>query len=158
MHTILTQPQPEPIPPNPTGLAWVGFSTVMFAHMTRHSPSLCIVLQGGSSGCVALYSCETWSITSCMFDILESFHHHGVARRLTHRHAFYLHHADLWVWPSITETLHIAGMFMIREYISRHHEYILPYAETHPLLAQCHQAGCGSYPNQHFWWDGPTTL
>ena len=105
---------------------------------------------------VLLYSCKTWSITSSMFAVLESFHHH-VARQLTHCHAFYLCHADLWVLPSITVTLNEAGMFTLREYISHCREYILPYSETHHLLAQCHQAGCGSYPNQHFWWDGPLT-
>jgi hypothetical protein len=106
---------------------------------------------------VLLYSCKTWSITSDMLAVLESFHHH-VVRQLNHRHAYYLCHADLWVWPSITEALEEAGMFTIREYISRRHEYILPYSETHPLLISCHQAGRGSYPNQHFWWDEPFFL
>jgi hypothetical protein len=65
--------------------------------------------------------------------------------------AIYLRHADLWVWSSICE----AGMFMIREYISRSCEYLLHYAEIHPLLKSCHHAGRGSYPHQRFWWDEP---
>jgi L-rhamnose mutarotase len=103
---------------------------------------------------VLLYSCETWSITSDMLAVLESFHHR-VVRRLTRRHAYYLRHADLWVWPSITAALEECGMYTVREYISRRRQYLLSYSETRPLLASCHQAGRGSYPNQRFWWDKP---
>jgi L-rhamnose mutarotase len=59
-------------------------------------------------------------------------------RRLTRRHAYYLRHADLWVWPSITAALEECGMYTVREYISRRRQYLLSYSETRPLLASCH--------------------
>ena len=96
-------------------LCWTLISHVLACK--RASPQVSALFYKVAVQAVMFYSCEMWLITSHMFDVLESFHHH-VARRLTHCHAFYLHHADLWVWPSITETLHMAGMFMIREYIS----------------------------------------
>ena len=135
-------------------LHWTLISRVLVRE--KASPRVSAMFYKVAVQAVLLYSCETWSLTSRMLDILESFHHR-VARRLTHRHAFYLQHADLWVWPSITETLHMAGMFTIQEYISCRRKYILPYAETRPLLSQCRQAGRGSYPNRRFWWDDPFT-
>jgi hypothetical protein len=133
-------------------LRWALISRVLARE--RANPRVSAMFYKAAIQAVLLYSCETWSITSNMLAVLESFHHR-VVRRLTRRHAYYLRHADLWVWPSITEALEEAGMFTIREYISRRREYILPYSETRPLLTSCRQAGRGSYPNQRFWWDEP---
>jgi hypothetical protein len=133
-------------------LRWALISRVLARE--RATPRVSAMFYKAAVQAVLLYSCETWSITSGMLAVLESFHHR-VVRRLTHRHAYYLRHADLWIWPSITEALQEAGMFTIREYISRRREYLLPYAETRPLLRSCHHAGRGSYPNQRFWWDEP---
>jgi hypothetical protein len=103
---------------------------------------------------VLLYGCETWSLTSRMLNVLDSFHHR-VARKLTRRFPYYLRLADIWIYPSISETLEQAGMYTMQEYISRRRQYILPYSETRPILQACLQAGRGSFPNRRFWWDPP---
>ena len=134
-------------------LRWTLISRVLAREGA--SPRISAMFYKAAVQAVLLYGCETWSITSNMLCTLESFHHR-VARRLTHRHAIYLRHADLWIWPSITDTLAAAGMFTISEYISKRREYLLRYSETRPILNICHHAGRGSYPNRRFWWDPPT--
>jgi hypothetical protein len=131
-------------------LRWTLISRVLAREGA--SPRISAMFYKATVQAVLLYACETWSITSNMLGTLESFHHR-VARRLTRRHAIYLRHADLWIWPSITDTLAAAGMFTMSEYISKRREYILPYAESRPILNVCHHAGRGSYPNRRFWWD-----
>jgi hypothetical protein len=101
---------------------------------------------------VLLYGCETWVITSNMLSVLESFHHR-VARRLTRRFPYYIRHADLWICPSVTETLQEAGVFTIQEHISRRREHLQAYAETRPIYETCQEAGRGPVPNRRFWWD-----
>jgi hypothetical protein len=134
-------------------LRWALISRVLAREGA--SPRISAMFYKAAVQAVLLYACETWSITSNMLSTLESFHHR-VARRLTHRHAIYLRHADLWIWPSITDTLAAAGMFTISEYISKRREYLLRYSETRPILNICRHAGRGSYPNRRFWWDPPT--
>ena len=133
-------------------LRWALISRVL--RREGASPRIFAMFYKATVQAVLLYACETWSLTSNMLGTLESFHHR-VARQLTHRHAFYLRHADLWIWPSLTETLEAAGMFTISEYISKRREYLLHYSETRPILSLCRQAGRGSYPNRRFWWDPP---
>jgi hypothetical protein len=131
---------------------WALISRVLARE--RASPKVSAMFYKAAVQTVLLYGCETWSLTSRMLNVLESFHHR-VARKLTRRFPYYLRLADIWIYPSISETLEQAGMYTMQEYISRRHQYILPYSETRPILQACLQAGRGSFPNRRFWWDPP---
>jgi hypothetical protein len=131
---------------------WALISRVLARE--RANPKVSAMFYKAAVQAVLLYGCETWSITSRMLDVLDSFHHR-VARKLTRRFPYYLRLADLWVYPSISDTLEQAGMLTIQEYISRRRQYIIPYSKTRPILTACLQAGRGSIPNRRFWWDPP---
>ena len=95
---------------------------------------------------VLLCGCETWVITSNVLSVLESLHHRVAPRRVKR-------HEDLWIYPSITETLQEAGVFTVQEHISRRRECLQVHAETRPIYEACQEAGRGPVPNRRFWWD-----
>jgi hypothetical protein len=68
---------------------------------------------------VLLYGSETWVVTNEILQLLTSFHH-GIARRLTGRYPRPIPDTDEWTYPSIQETLRMAGLFPMEEYLRRH--------------------------------------
>jgi hypothetical protein len=69
---------------------------------------------------VLLYGSETWVLTEEILQMLTSFHH-GIARQLTGRypHPISDNDDDDWIYPSIKETLRIAGLFPMEEYLTQ---------------------------------------
>jgi hypothetical protein len=66
---------------------------------------------------ILLFGSETWVINKEILQLLTSFHH-SIARRLTGRYPRPIPETDdEWTHPSIQETLHIAGLFTMEEYL-----------------------------------------
>jgi hypothetical protein len=67
---------------------------------------------------VLLYGSETWVMTDEILQMLTSFHHE-IAWCLTGRYPHPISDTnDEWIYPSIQETLHIAGLFTMEEYLN----------------------------------------
>jgi hypothetical protein len=102
---------------------------------------------------VLLYGAETWVVNNDILQILTSFHH-SVARRLTGRYPRPIADTDEWIHPDIQETLRIAGMFTITEYIHRRRQYLIRYAQDLPILQDCQlYALLEQSPRRVFWWN-----
>jgi hypothetical protein len=50
--------------------------------------------------------------------------HHSIARRLTGRHPRPIPNTNDWEYPDIQETLRIAGLFPMNEYLQRQRKYL----------------------------------
>ena len=64
-----------------------------------------------------LYGIESCVVAGSMIKLLEGFHHQ-VSRRIT---GMKTHHTmvGMWEWPSAVDTLDIAGLLPIKEYIQQ---------------------------------------
>jgi hypothetical protein len=82
------------------------------------SPRISAIFYKATIQTVLLYGSETWVLTDEIIQILTSFHH-SVARKLTGRYPYPIQDTDEWIHPSITETLQLAGLFPMNEYLQR---------------------------------------
>jgi hypothetical protein len=106
---------------------------------------------------VLLYGSETWVITDEILQLLTSFHH-SVARRLTGRHPRPSEEDDEWTYPSIKETLRIAGLHPIEEYLRRRRRYLELHARDLPILQECQAALTTERPSRRVhWWNQTLT-
>jgi hypothetical protein len=91
--------------------------------------------------------------------MLTSFHH-GIARRLTGRYPHPISDADDddWIYPSIKETLRIAGFFTMDEYLNRRRRYLEEYTKQLQILQECQDAfRMGNTMRRVFWWNQTST-
>ena len=86
---------------------------------------------------VLLHGCETWVITPPMLQTLTGFHH-KVARRITN-HTPRRHRGSTWHYPPIADTLQIAKLYPMEEYIRQRQDTLAVYLATRPILTLCHQ-------------------
>jgi hypothetical protein len=105
---------------------------------------------------ILLYGSETWVINNKILQLLTSFHH-GIARRLTGgRYPRPIPETDEWIYPSIQQTLRIAGLFTMDEYLRWRREYLEDYAQQLHILMECQQSLQCENPTKHiFWWNQP---
>jgi hypothetical protein len=113
---------------------WMNISRVL-AHESA-SPRISALFYKATIQTVLLYGSETWVITDEILQLLTSFHH-SIARHITGRYPRLIADTDEWTHPSIQETLCIAGMFSINEYIHQRCAYLECHAQDLPLLQDC---------------------
>jgi hypothetical protein len=124
--------------------------------LTRNgaSPRISAMFYKATIQTVLLYGSETWVITDEILQLLTSFHH-SVARRLTGRHDPRPSddNNDKWIYPSIKETLRIAGLHPIEEYLRQRRRYLELHARTLPILQECQNALITERPSRptHWW-------
>jgi hypothetical protein len=98
---------------------WAMISRVLIRESA--SPRISVLFYKATIQTILLYGSETWVINDEIICMLTSFHH-GIARRLTGRFPRPISgddNDDDWIHPSITETLRIAGLFTMEEYLNR---------------------------------------
>lgn len=94
---------------------WAEISRVLTRESTN--PRISAFFYKATVQAILLYGSETWVITDKILQLLTSFHH-GIARRLTgHFPRPSQDDTDEWTYPSIQETLQIAGLFPMEEYL-----------------------------------------
>jgi hypothetical protein len=119
------------------------------------SPRISAMFYKATIQTVLLFGSETWVITDEILQMLTSFHH-SVARRLTGRYPRPIADTNEWIHPSIQETLNIAGMFPMEEYLRRRREYLERYAQDLPILLDCRfHALFERTSRRTFWWNQP---
>jgi hypothetical protein len=102
---------------------------------------------------VLLYGSKTWVVTDEIRQLLTSFHH-GIARKLTGRYPRPIGDGEEWEHPSIQETLRIAGLFPMEEYLRRRRSYLELHAQTLPILQECQTALLMERPSRRvYWWN-----
>jgi hypothetical protein len=94
----------------------------MISHLLTHesaSPRISVLFYKATIQTVLLYGSKTWVVTDEILQMLTSFHH-GVTRRLTGRYPRPTSDTDDddWIYPSIKETLQIAGIFPMEQYLN----------------------------------------
>jgi hypothetical protein len=101
-----------------------------------------------------------WNVGNQWWNYITSFHH-GIARWLT---GCYLcpisgdNNNDDWIHPSITETLCIAGLFSMEEYLNRQQIYLEQYSQQLQVLHECQNALQTENPTRCiFWWNQTLT-
>ena len=100
---------------------------------------------------VLLFGSETWVIKEREWQKLESFHH-SCARRITRR-LIRSNPDGTWTYPDNEETLEIAGLFPIREYVARRRHTIMRYVQERPIWEHCQtSAPVATAPNKKVWW------
>jgi hypothetical protein len=135
----------------------------MISHLLAResaSPRVSAMFYKATIQTVLLYGSETWVVTDEILQMLTSFHH-SVARRLTGRYPRPISNTDDddWIYPSIKETLRIAGIFHLEEYLNRRKRYLEEYTTEHPqLLQECQNAlQTGNTTRRVFWWNQTLT-
>jgi hypothetical protein len=137
--------------------------TMISGILTREtaSPRILALFYKATIQTVLLYGSETWVITNEILQLLTSFHH-GIARQLTRRFPHPIPNTDEWNHPSIQETLQIAGLFPITEYLKQRRGYLEQYARQLSILHECQASIQTENPTRRvFWWNQPlanTTL
>lgn len=103
---------------------------------------------------VLLFGAETWVLTESMFRLLEGFHHR-VVRQITGDRTRYCRRTGEWTSTDIAVVMEKAGMFPIREYISRRRSTIADYVATRPIYQATAIAAqrAGSSSRRLFWGD-----
>jgi hypothetical protein len=99
--------------------------TLISCILTRESasPRISATFYKATIQTLLLYGSETWVLTDDIIQLLRSFHH-GIAQKLTGRHPRPIPDTDDWIYLSIQETLHIAGLFPMKEYLKRWRGYL----------------------------------
>lgn len=101
---------------------------------------------------VLLYGAETWTLTQRQTQMLASFHNR-CARNITGRGA-YEQEDGTWVWPSLTETLEMAGLAPIHEYIHDRKAHFEAYAQNRDIYHKCTQTKRNpSKSHKNVWWE-----
>jgi hypothetical protein len=120
------------------------------------SPRISALFNKATVQTVLLYGTETWVITNDILQLLSSFHH-SIARRLTNRHPRPIANTNEWTHPSIQETLQLAGLFKLKEYLQRRRVYLERHTSHLPILQDCQQALQLDRPTKrrNFWWNQP---
>jgi hypothetical protein len=128
---------------------WSTFSRVLIQegadHKTMGTFYKTIILA------ILLYSAETWTLTQKQLSVLSSFHNH-CARLITDRKAHEIKEGE-WHWPSLSETLKLAGLETIKKYIQSRREHYIPYAKTQALYRKCLRTHRNpSKSHKMLWW------
>jgi hypothetical protein len=130
---------------------WMCISRVLARESA--TPRISALFYKATIQTVLLFGSETWVITDEILQLLTSFHH-GIARRLTGRYPRPIADTDEWIHPSIQETLRIAGMFSIDEYLHRRRAYLECYVHDLPILQDCRFSLLTERsPRRVFWWN-----
>jgi hypothetical protein len=119
------------------------------------SPRVSAIFYKAAIQTIPLYGSETWVLTDKITQLLTSFHH-GIARTLTSRYPHPQPGTDDWIHPSIQETLQIAGLFPMEEYLKRRRGYLELYVQQQQLqiLQDCQSAMITENPTRRiFWWN-----
>jgi hypothetical protein len=125
--------------------------------LTRESatPRISALFYKATIQTVLLYGSKTWVISNEILQMLTSFHH-AIARRLTGRHPRPIPNTDEWEYPDTEETLRIAGLFPMTEYLKRRRTYLEQYARYLPILQECRDTLLIERPSRRvFWWNQP---
>jgi hypothetical protein len=99
------------------------------------SPAAMGMFYKGIVQAVLLYGCETWTLTTPMVKVLESFHH-KVARRITGKMPTLLLSGE-WHYPPLADALLEAGLYPLRTYIQRRQATITRHIVTRPIYQLC---------------------
>jgi hypothetical protein len=130
---------------------WTMISRILMRE--KASPRISALFYKATIQTVLLYGSETWVITKEILQLLTSFHH-GIACRLTGRYPRPIPDMDEWEHPSIQETLQIAGLFTMDEYLRRRRRYLEQHAQQLPILRECQQSLQTENPRRRtFWWN-----
>jgi hypothetical protein len=118
------------------------------------SPRISALFYKATIQTLVLYGSETWVLTDGILQLLTSFHH-SIARKLTGRHPRPIPDTDEdWIYPSTQETLRIAGLFPMEEYLKRRRGYLEQYAQQLQILRDCQTALQTENPTRRtFWWN-----
>jgi hypothetical protein len=132
---------------------WATISHILAREST--SPQVSAFFYKAFIQMVLLYGSETWVISGEILQLLTSFHH-GIACHLTGRFPRPIAESDEWLYPSIQETRHLAGLFTMDEYLCRRRGYLELYAQQLRLLIECQQSlHCKNPTRRTFWWNQP---
>jgi hypothetical protein len=105
---------------------------------------------------VLLYFSESWVLSEKIVSSLRSFHRR-CSRFITGRHI--KKNADgSWSYPGSKESLELAGLWTIEEYIGRRKSTVMEYAKERPIYRRCLASkALASRPNQLVWWTNGTS-
>ena len=97
---------------------------------------------------ILLYGSETWVLTDTTLRTLSSFHN-KIARFLTRRHIKQLPD-DTWQYPETAETLKLAGLKPIQDYIIARKTNNIPFTKTKSIYQRCVRST--PMNNKIYWW------
>jgi exonuclease III len=133
---------------------WASISRILMRESA--TPRISALFYKATIMTILLFGSETWVINNEILQLLTTFHH-SIARRLTGRHPRPVPETDEeWIHPSIQETLRIAGLFTVDDYLRRRRNYLESYAQHQYILTECQQAlQCETPTKRIFWWNQP---
>jgi hypothetical protein len=100
---------------------------------------------------VLLYSCETWTLTETMIQVLNGFHHR-VARRLTNTTPWKVH--GTWAYSPTTLAMKEAGLHSIKHYMAVQQNHMAAHIAERLIYDLCLQSQPkhGSSPRVSRYW------
>jgi len=101
---------------------------------------------------VLLYGSESWTLTENQWSLIAAFHNQ-CARSITRRWARQ-NEDGTWHWPSISETLRIAGLDPIHQYVTKRRATIFPFIEDRAVYEKCLNTTWNpSTAHKVVWWE-----